>query len=148
MPSHTSNPLGQAETVTHIESQRHRPAHIRLPPPMIPAGDSQTNMQASQEDDEESEDSIEPFSDPVDDDLSDIESFDADDLYGSDPDSEIIWTQPQMARLPPSPSSDTESVWPFHLVTQFIFIYEAGFRLYQHSRCNSRQCHILNKGNL
>jgi hypothetical protein len=33
------------------------------------------------------------FSDPVDEDLSDAESFDEDDMYGSDSDAEIIGTE-------------------------------------------------------
>jgi len=58
------------------------------------------------------------FSDPVDDNLSEMESFDTDDLYGSDSDTKIIGKE---APLFDPPSSDLSSsvsdtsVWPLLL---------------------------------
>jgi len=54
------------------------------------------------------------FSDPVDDDSSDTESFDADDMYGSDSDAEIIGKESPLCDLPssdPSSSVSDASVW-------------------------------------
>jgi len=92
-------------------------------------GQPETDMHESPQYDEEEDnsiDSIEMFTDPVDDDPSDIESFGADDLFGSDPDSEIIWTQAQMERQPPS--SNDQLVWPLPLCKPFhLFTYETGY---------------------
>jgi len=54
------------------------------------------------------------FSDPVDDNLSETESFDTDDLYGSDSDTEIIGKESPLCDLPssdPSSSVSDASVW-------------------------------------
>ncbi len=65
------------------------------------------------------------FSDPVDEDSSDTESFDADDMYGSDSDTEIIGKMSPLSDPQPSdaPSSvDDTLVWSLHLM--------------QHHRCS------------
>jgi hypothetical protein len=49
------------------------------------------------------------FSDPVNDSPSDTESFDADDLYGSDSDAEIIRKESPDSSPPASEASDSDS---------------------------------------
>src|SRR6266404_1535076 len=49
------------------------------------------------------------FSDPVDDDSSDTETFDADDMYGSDSDAEIIGKESLLSDPPSSGSSSLSS---------------------------------------
>ena len=94
MTSHTSNTHGISDATS-------------------PLGSPETDMQELREYDQQDDDSIEIWSDPEDDDPSDIESFGADDLFGSDPDAEIIWTRAQLERQPPS--SDDQLVWPLPL---------------------------------
>jgi hypothetical protein len=63
-------------------------------------------MHISDADYELFEDPIDMFSDPLDVDSSDIESFGADELYGSDDDAEIVSIPPRREEQHPTPQTD------------------------------------------
>jgi len=128
MLSDPSNTHGPPANSTHIATRRLRHAHTSVQT-MRPPRHSETDMQVSQHSDQDKDDPIELFSDSVDNYSSDIESFHASELCGSDSDGEIIWTQAQIERQPPS--SDNELVWPFPLsYPSHLFMYELGYQHY------------------
>src|SRR6266404_9094525 len=96
MSSHTSNTHRISASNTHVTQDTHGSGLMRDHTSESPEH-SETHMQQHAQ---EFEDPIDMFSDSVDDDF-DIESFGIDDIYGSDPDAEIVCTQPEIEEQHP-----------------------------------------------